>query len=113
MTGTILVTGATGTVGRHVTAALADRDAVVRVGVRDPEAVPDAFAGAGEVVAFDFTKPETWGPALADANGAFPVRPPTVDASVVGAFAEAAGRVGVGRVADTLEELVGAAVGRE
>jgi uncharacterized protein YbjT (DUF2867 family) len=95
----ILVTGATGTVGRHVAAELADRDVAVRIGVRDPASVPEEIAVAGEVVAFDFTKPETWGSALADADGLFLVRPPVVDASDVGAFAEAADRVGVGRIA--------------
>ncbi|WP_435065137.1 SDR family oxidoreductase [Halobaculum sp. EA56] len=99
MTETILVTGATGTVGRHVVTALADRDAAVRAGVRDPEGVPAEIAAAGEAVAFDFTKPETWGPALADVDGVFLVRPPGVDGDDVGAVAEAAGRVGVDRVA--------------
>ncbi|WP_348613016.1 SDR family oxidoreductase [Halobaculum rarum] len=99
MTEAILVTGATGTVGRHVVAALADRDVAVRAGVRDPETVPRQIADAGDPVAFDFTKPETWGRALADVDGVFLVRPPTVDGSDVGAFAEAAGRVGVDRVA--------------
>lgn len=99
MTGAILVTGATGTVGQHVVNALADRGRAVRAGVRDPEAVPEVLADAGEVVAFDFTKPETWGPALADVDGVFLVRPPTVDASAVASFAEAAGRVGVDRIA--------------
>ncbi|MFC6787179.1 SDR family oxidoreductase [Halobaculum halobium] len=99
MTEAILVTGATGTVGRHVVAALADRDVAGRAGVRDPEAVPRQIADAGEPVEFDFTKPETWGPALADVDGVFLVRPPIVDGSAVGSFAEAAGRVGVDRVA--------------
>ncbi|WP_154019991.1 NmrA family NAD(P)-binding protein [Halococcus sediminicola] len=32
---TILVTGATGTVGRHVVTSLAEEDVAVRAGVRD------------------------------------------------------------------------------
>ena len=98
MTGLIFVTGATGTVGRHVVAALSDRDVTVRIGVRDPETVSNEVADAGEVVTFDFTKPETWGNALADVDSIFLVRPPVVDKSDIGSFVEAAERVGVGHV---------------
>ena len=65
MTESILVTGATGTVGRHVVAALSDRDVAIKTGVRDPGTVPKELADAREVVEFDFTKPETRGRALA------------------------------------------------
>ena len=99
MTERILVTGATGTVGRHVVAALSDRDVAIRVGVRDPEAVSTEIADAGTVVEFDFTKHETWGRALTAVDGVFLVRPPVVDRSEIGSFVEAADRVGVGRVA--------------
>lgn len=96
---TILVTAATGTVGRHVVRSLADRDVDVSAGVRDPESVADEFAAAVETVAFDFTKPETWGPALADVDGVFLVRPPKVARSAIGSFVDAADRVGVARIA--------------
>jgi uncharacterized protein YbjT (DUF2867 family) len=99
MTETILVTGATGTVGRNVVTALSDRDVAVRIGVRDPDAVSTETAVAGAAVAFDFTKPETWGRALADADGLFLMRPPVVDTSDIGAFVDAADRVGVTRIA--------------
>ena len=99
MTGRILVTGASGTVGQHVVAALADRDAAVRSAVRDPESVPAALADAGEAVAFDFAKPETWGDALDDVDGVFLMRPPAVDDDGLTAFVDAAARVGVDRVA--------------
>lgn len=98
MTHTVLVTGATGTVGRHVVDALAERPCTVRAGVRDPSAAESAMPATAEVVAFDFEKPETWGPALADVEALFLVRPPTVGGSDVAAFAEAAARVGVARV---------------
>jgi uncharacterized protein YbjT (DUF2867 family) len=94
----ILVTGATGTVGQHVVAALSDRDTDIRLGVRDPESISEGIADAGAVVEFDFTKPETWGRALTDADGVFLVRPPVVDKSEIGSFVEAADRVGVARV---------------
>lgn len=99
MTARILVTGATGTVGRHVVAALADRAAPLKIGVRDPASVPDEIVAAGDVVRFDFAKPETWGRALADVDGLFLVRPPTVDRSAIESFVDAVARVGVARLA--------------
>lgn len=98
MTDTILVTGATGTVGQHVVSALADTDVVIRSGVRDPDSAPSHIVDAGAVVAFDFTKPETWGAALEDVDGIFLVRPPAVDTADVTAFVDAAERVGVDRL---------------
>jgi uncharacterized protein YbjT (DUF2867 family) len=102
VTRTYLVTAATGTVGQHVVQALADRDARVRVGSRDPDSARERFAGESadrnEYVAFDFTWPETWGRSLDGIDGVFLVRPPGVDASTVGAFAEAAARDGVSRL---------------
>ena len=99
MTESILVTGATGTVGQHVARALSERDAETKVGVRDPETVSTPIADAGMVVEFDFNKPETWGCALRGVDGVFLVRPPVVDSSDIGSFAEAADRVGVTRIA--------------
>lgn len=99
MTDPILVTGATGTVGQHVVTALSERDGAVRSGVRDPEAVSETIADAGEVVEFDFTKPETWGHALSDVDRVFLVRPPVVSEGDVKAFVEASDRVGVTQVA--------------
>ncbi|MFI1826151.1 SDR family oxidoreductase [Streptomyces sp. NPDC020412] len=59
----ILVTGATGSVGRHVTRALVERGAEVRVLTRNPAAA--GFPDAVEVVAGDLARPETLRPALA------------------------------------------------
>jgi uncharacterized protein YbjT (DUF2867 family) len=98
VTESILVTGATGTVGQHVVAALADRDVPVRAGMRDPD-VSNAIADIGSTVAFDFTKPETWGDALSDVDGIFLVRPPVVDTSDIQSFVDAADRVGVSSIA--------------
>lgn len=95
---TVLVTGATGTVGQHVVATLAERPCTVRTGVRDPEAARGRMPAAADVVTFDFERPETWGPALADVDALFLVRPPGVGESAVSEFAEAAARVGVGHI---------------
>ncbi|MFW5939385.1 MAG: SDR family oxidoreductase [Halolamina sp.] len=99
MTRTILVTGPTGTVGRHVAADLADRDCSLRVGLRNSDEIPDSVPDAAEIVTFDFLRPETWGATLDGVDGLFLLRPPGVDSETVGEFAEAAGRVGVDRIA--------------
>jgi uncharacterized protein YbjT (DUF2867 family) len=55
----ILVTGSTGKVGQGVVQELKAAGKPFRVGARSPEKVRDAAA-----VAFDFDRPETFGPAL-------------------------------------------------
>ncbi|MFT4965032.1 MAG: hypothetical protein ACI9PP_002322, partial [Halobacteriales archaeon] len=99
MTRTILVTGATGTVGQHVVRTLAGRDATVRVASRTPDDARGELDADAETVAFDFERPETWGEALTNVDGVFLVRPPVVDADEIGRFVEAAARVGVEQVA--------------
>jgi len=99
MTGLTLVTGATGTVGRHVVDELADRPVEVRAGVREPDSAAGTVAAADDVVEFDFERPETWGDALADVDGVFLMRPPTVETDAVTSFVDALGRVAVQRVA--------------
>ncbi|WP_084960076.1 NAD(P)H-binding protein [Thermoactinospora rubra] len=64
---TILVTGATGTVGRHVVRELLDRGATVRALTRDP-ATADLPAGV-EVVRGDLTRADTLAPALEGVTG--------------------------------------------
>ncbi|MFB6150243.1 MAG: NmrA family NAD(P)-binding protein [Haloarculaceae archaeon] len=91
MSATVLVTGATGTVGRHVVAALADADATVRAATRDPDAAREELDAADEYVALDFDRRGTWVDALSGVDGVFLVRPPTVATATVGAFAETAG----------------------
>lgn len=71
---TVLVTGATGTVGAALCDSLADRDCEVRALARDSA---DAPAGT-EAVAFDFEKPETWGRAFEGGDRLFLVRPPAI-----------------------------------
>jgi uncharacterized protein YbjT (DUF2867 family) len=72
----VLVTGATGNVGRPAVAALLDRGVDVRAGVRDPRRtrLPDGAIP----VALDFLRPETFAPAVAGARGLFLLRPPAV-----------------------------------
>src|SRR5579863_3262309 len=73
---TILVTGATGTVGSGVLRGLADRaDVQVHAAVRDKEKSA-ALAGPNvELVWFDYTKPESLRPACRGADAVFMVPP--------------------------------------
>ena len=76
MTGSILVTGATGTVGRHVARGLSDTDVDVRAGVRSVERAPETLPDGVDPIQFDFEKPETWGRAFQGVDAMFLVRPP-------------------------------------
>jgi uncharacterized protein YbjT (DUF2867 family) len=67
----ILVTGATGTIGREVVAELRRLGASFRLAVRSPEK-----ASGADAVAFDFSKPETFGPALKGVQTLFLLSPP-------------------------------------
>lgn len=98
MTETLLVTGATGTVGEPLVRDLLGRDASVRVATRDPERARDGFGDEPERVEFDLGRPETWGETLAGVDGMFLLFPPGRGAmSAVCEFANAAARVGVDR----------------
>lgn len=96
MTETVLVTGATGTVGSEVVERMVDRP--VRVATRDPSRDDADFPADSEPVEFDFERPETWGTALADVDRLFLVRPPTVGVDRLREFVDAAARVGVSHV---------------
>ena len=75
----IVVTGATGNVGRNLVAGLAADGLAVRALTRDPAAarVPPGV----EAVRFDWTMPETFAAAVADATAVF------VNAAAVGGSA--------------------------
>ena len=66
----ILVTGATGNVGREVVLACRQAGLAVREGVRHPQG-PDQ-------VALDFFQPDSWAQALAGVRAVFLVRPPAI-----------------------------------
>jgi len=96
----VLVTGPTGTVGRHVTRGLSDTDADVRAGVRSVERARESLPGSADLVSFDFEKPETWGRAFDGIDALFLVRPPEmtrVHRHITPAV-DAAARVGVEHV---------------
>ena len=66
----ILVTGASGTVGREVASRLSGRTPV-RLGLRDPSRVR-----ATGTTRFDFLDPSSFGPALSGVDRVFLLRPP-------------------------------------
>jgi uncharacterized protein YbjT (DUF2867 family) len=96
----ILVTGATGTVGREVVRELRAHDEPVRAASRDAERTRERHGDDATWVSFDFTRPETYYPALEGVDAVFLVRPPAV--SRVGRdivpFLDSAARMGVGHV---------------
>lgn len=90
----VLVTGATGRIGRLVVDRLLDAGAPVRALVRRPEAAA-TLPGAVEVFTGDLTVPESLGPALDGAGAVFLVwtAPPDTAAAVVGQLAARVRRV--------------------
>jgi uncharacterized protein YbjT (DUF2867 family) len=73
----ILVTGATGNVGKPVVVGLLAAGHPVRAAVRDPaDVTDDQDVAAADPVAFDFTDPATWPAAFAGVRLMFLVRPP-------------------------------------
>ncbi|MDP2896168.1 MAG: SDR family oxidoreductase [bacterium] len=74
MTDTILVTGATGNLGRSVVQALRTTGFRVKAASRHPETVP--LAEHVEAVRMDYTDPSTVAPALANVKGVFLIAPP-------------------------------------
>lgn len=72
---TILVTGATGTVGRETAQALLAKGAKVRVAVRDPNRSSDWQQQGAEVVRLDWDDEATYGPAFEGVDRAFLLTP--------------------------------------
>ena len=71
----VLVTGASGNIGRPVVAGLLAAGVPVRAATRSGA---DEVTGAAEHVAFDFRDRSTWGPALDGVRTMFLLRPPDV-----------------------------------
>lgn len=92
----ILVTGASGTVGRATVEALKKRGAGFKVGLRSPEKAKGLGADA---VVFDFANPATFEPAMRGADHVF-LLPPLGDrqAEEAKALVDAAKRAGVKHV---------------
>ncbi|MBI2395974.1 MAG: NAD(P)H-binding protein [Deltaproteobacteria bacterium] len=74
----VLVTGATGNVGREVVSALLVRGAKVRVAERSADRVRAACGGEVEPVPFDFFEPATFRGAVRGCDALFLMRPPPI-----------------------------------
>ncbi|MGY1728975.1 NAD(P)H-binding protein [Geodermatophilus sp. SYSU D01062] len=75
---TVLVAGATGTVGSEVVRRLAGRGADVRAGARDPERAAPALPAGVPAVRLDLEDPTSWPAALDGVEALFLLRPPDV-----------------------------------
>jgi len=95
----ILVTGATGTIGRDVVKLLAEKGASVRAGVRDPVQARGQFDKEVEIAAFDFEDAASFDRALEGAGAVFllpPIMPNQVEVS--NSFVDAAVSAEVRRI---------------
>ena len=92
----ILITGATGTIGREVVKYLRRRNAAVRVAVRDQNKAVQQFGRELELCEFDFANEATFGRALAGIGAIFLLPPlgPNQTA-IVNRFVDAAKQAGV------------------
>ncbi len=78
MTNPILVTGALGNVGAEIVKQLLTAGRKVRAADLSVEKIWERFGDAVEAVAFDFSKPETFAPAVAGVERMFLMRPPQI-----------------------------------
>ena len=74
----IMVIGAMGNVGTEVVKSLQSQRVVVRAADRFPDKVQQRCGAAVEPVRFDFSKPETFGPAFLGVRRVFLMRPPQI-----------------------------------
>src|SRR5437016_14444835 len=96
MAETVLVTGATGTIGRDVAKQLARKGAAVRAGVRDQAKARKQFGADIALATFDFEDAASFPGALKGVEKVFllpPLMPNQVE--VTNAFVDAAKRAGV------------------
>lgn len=100
--GPVLVTGATGNVGRAVVSRLIDAGVTVRALVTAPDAARSAHYGTSPLVrfvAFDFGQPATFHRAFEGGTSLFLMRPPAISqVRVITQALDAAHRCGVRRV---------------
>lgn len=100
MTDPILVTGALGNVGAEAVRSLQAAGRAVRAADLSAEKIHERFGDAVQGVAFDFSKRETFAPALNSVKRLFLVRPPQISdvKRVLFPFLDAAQEAGVAQV---------------
>ena len=74
--GRILITGASGNVGRHVANYAIENGQQITVAGTHTETLSELFGKKAKIVHFDFTDPSTFKPALDDSDRVFIMRPP-------------------------------------
>jgi len=96
MKDSILVTGATGTIGRDVVKYLSRKNAAVRAAVRDRTKAAQHLGREIELCEFDFVNETTFGRALAEVKAIFLLPPLGPDQTqIVNRFVDAAKQAGV------------------
>src|SRR5438876_4296279 len=99
MVKTILVTGATGTVGRDVTKLLSHKGATVRAGVRDQSKARPQFDDDIALATFDFENEASFAGALGGVANGFLLSPLLLnEVALQNTFVDAAKRAGVRRI---------------
>ncbi len=95
----ILVTGATGTIGKELLKQLKEQGACVRIGTRDLKKAEGLDTGNCPVVHFDYNKPQTFKSAFHGVSSLFLVTPMTsrIDELIVPAI-DAAKQMGVDHI---------------
>lgn len=78
MTGKILITGATGTIGKAVVKNLQLKNESLIIASRNPEQAKQKFSKEAEIIEFDFGKPSTFEQAVKDVDRVFLLGPPLV-----------------------------------
>src|SRR6476659_2331531 len=92
----VLVTGATGTIGRDVARQLSGKGVSVRAGVRDQAKARKQFGADSALVVFDFEKEKTFSEAREGVENVFLLPPlPPNQLEVMNGFVDAAKRAGV------------------
>jgi uncharacterized protein YbjT (DUF2867 family) len=96
----ILVTGATGTIGREVISHLSKKNAAVRAGIRDAAKARAQFGDSVELTPFNFEDPASHPAALEDVENLF-ILPPLVpdQVAITIALVDAAKSAGVQHIA--------------
>src|SRR6266699_5480911 len=100
MRNSVLVTGATGTIGRDVANRLSEKGAAVRAGVRDQAKARKQFGSNIALAPFDFENEQTFSGALEGVEKVF-LLPPLLpnQLEVTNVFVDAAKRAGVRHIA--------------
>src|SRR5712691_3802751 len=95
----ILVTGATGTIGRDVAKHLLEKRASVRAAVRDQAKATKQFGDDVELAAFDFENTDSFAAALEGVEKVF-LLPPLLpnQVKVTNTFVDAAKRAGIRQI---------------